>query len=157
MRRKIPKHSSNPFPIENKGFRLVKVPISNIKVEWRDVEDCGKAKEDIIAKGESRARVKTLEYIETMKATEQYVKLYDITFMMYLSKSAIGVLCYIFKRVTTKHTFVVDYEDMIAFTHLSKRSIERGLQELRETGVVAQRGGNVYHINPNLFCKGKRV
>jgi hypothetical protein len=157
MYKKIPTYGNNPFPVEEKDFRLVRIPISNIKVEWRDAENCGKAKDDILKKGNYRARVKTLEYIETMKATEQYVKLYDITFMMYLSKSAIGVLCYIFKRVTTKHTFVVDYEDMIAFTHLSKRSIERGLQELRETGVVAQRGGNVCHINPNLFCKGKRV
>lgn len=157
MRRKIPKYSSNPFPIENKGFRLVKVPISNIKVEWRDVENCGKAKEDIIAKGESRVRVKTLEYIETMKATEQYVKLYDFNFFMHLSKTALCVVCYIFKRVTTKHTFVVDYVDMIEVTKLSKRSIERGLQELRDIGVIAQRSGNVYYINPNLFCKGKRV
>lgn len=157
MNKKRPTYNENPFPVEKKDFRVVRVPISNIKVEWRDVEDCGKAKEEIIQKGESRARVKTLEYIETMKPTEQYVKLYDFNFLMYLPKSAICVLCYIFKRVTTKHTFIVDYDDMKEVTNLSKRSIERGLLELREIGVIAQRGGNVYHINPNLFCKGKRI
>ena len=100
---------------------------------------------------------------EIVRDKAPFIKLYDSTMLLGLSKAELKLFIYIIENIKYGSDFIVlkitdvntflDNRDFDVFT---KATYYRTISNLNEKDIIAERTKGLYWINPTIFFKGER-
>lgn len=116
----------------------------------------GLTKEAFKIKGKVRVHTEAKEFdVDTLKYKKIYIDF--IPKMAMLSNSALIVFCQVLialpRRAETVH---LNSKILAKEKGISKRTIDRGIKELKDIGLLRKKTIGVYYINTNYIYNGKR-
>ena len=89
--------------------------------------------------------------------TTDFIKFYQPSVLIGLSREAVAVFSYITSRLQFGGYVCIDYADCISYTsYTSRQSIYRGLRELEKLDIIRPRSRHEWWVNPNIIYRGQR-
>ena len=106
--------------------------------------------------GEVRSAVQLVGTQKVYDITD-FIKLYEPEVFVRLGSQGVAVFSYIMSRLQFGGFVQIDMKDCLTFTgYTTRKSIYRGLDELKEKDIIRPKCEGEYWVNPNIVYRGQR-